>query len=62
MDDLNGVQSDTCILQIIIQQKLQVDLLLIGEEGKRHYVRIKDFNTFLCDHILHDALALGYQN
>ena len=62
MNDLNGVSSDTCILQIIIQQKLQVDLLLIGEEGKRHYVLIKDFNTFMCDHILHDALAIGYQN
>ena len=25
-------------------------LLLIGEEGKRHYVFIKDFNTFMDDH------------
>ena len=30
-----------------------VDLLLIGEEGKRHYVFIKDFNTFTYDHTLH---------
>ena len=30
-----------------------VDLLLIGEEGKRHYVFIKDFNTFMYDHSLH---------
>ena len=29
------------------------DLLLIGEEGKRSYVLIKDFNTFMCNHILH---------
>ena len=29
------------------------DLLLIGEEGKRHYVLIKDFNTFMYDHTLH---------
>ena len=30
-----------------------VDSLLIGEEGKRHYVLIKDFNTFMYDHTLH---------
>ena len=30
-----------------------VDLLLIGEEGKRDYVLIKDFNTFRYDHSLH---------
>ena len=30
-----------------------VDLLLIGEEGKRHYVLIKDFNTFMRDDTLH---------
>ena len=30
-----------------------VDLLLIGEEGKRHYVVIKGFNTFMYDHTLH---------
>ena len=29
-----------------IYQK-QIDLLLIGKEGKKHYVHIKDFNTFL---------------
>ena len=29
-----------------------VDLLLIGE-GKRHYVLIKDFPTFMSDHTLH---------
>ena len=26
-----------------------VDLLLIGEEGKRHYVLNNDFNTFMND-------------
>ena len=26
-----------------------VDLLLIGEEGKRHYVLIKDSSTFMYD-------------
>ena len=25
----------------------------MGKEGKRHYVLIKDFNTFLCDHSIH---------
>ena len=34
------------------EEKL-VDLLLIGEEGKRHYVLIKDFNTFMYDLSLH---------
>ena len=29
-----------------------VDLLFIGEEGKRHCVLIKDFNTFMCNHAL----------
>ena len=26
---------------------------LIGKQGKRHCVPIKDFNTFIYDHILH---------
>ena len=30
-----------------------VDLLLIGEEGKRHIVLIKDFNIFMYYHTLH---------
>ena len=25
----------------------------MGEKGKRHYVFIKDFNTFMYDHTLH---------
>ena len=29
-----------------------IDLLLIRKEGKRHYVLIKDFNTFMYDHTL----------
>ena len=29
------------------------DLLLIEAEGKRHYVFIKNFNTFMYDHTLH---------
>ena len=32
-------------------EKKHVDLLLT--EGKRHYVVIKDFDTFIYDHILH---------
>ena len=30
-----------------------VDLLLKGEGDKKHYVLIKDFNTFMYDHTLH---------
>ena len=30
-----------------------VDLLLIGEESKKHYVLIKDFNTFKFHHTLY---------
>ena len=29
-----------------------VDLLLIGEECKRHYDLLKDFNSFMYDHTL----------
>ena len=31
------------------------NLLLIGEEGKRHYVLVKDSNTFRYDHTLHSG-------
>ena len=31
-------------------QKKAIDLLLIVEEGKRHYFLIKYFNTFMYDH------------
>ena len=34
-------------------KKNNVDLFLIGEEGKRHYLLIKDFNTFMYHHTLH---------
>ena len=30
-----------------------VVLLVIGEDGKRHYVLIKDSNTFMYDHTFH---------
>ena len=30
-----------------------IDLLLIGEGEKKHYVLIKNFNTFMYDHTLH---------
>ena len=30
-----------------------IDLLLIGKEGKRHYVLIKYFNTLMYNHTLH---------
>ena len=32
-----------------------VGLLLIGEEDKRHYVLIKDFNTFMYAYTLHSG-------
>ena len=34
-------------------EEKHVDLLLIGEEGKRHHVLIKDFNAFMFDHTWH---------
>ena len=34
-------------------EEKHVDLLLIKEEEKRHYVLIEDFNTFMYDHSLH---------
>ena len=34
-------------------EEKNVDLLLIEEEGKRHYVLNKDFNTFIYDHTLY---------
>ena len=29
------------------------DLILIKDKGKKHYVLIKDFNTFMYNHTLH---------
>ena len=43
-------------IQFIYQQcceEKHVELLLKGEKGKRHYVLIKDFNTFTYDRTLH---------
>ena len=34
-------------------KKNVVNLSLIGEEGKRHYVVIKDFNAYTYDHTLY---------
>ena len=36
-----------------IREDKHIDLLLIGEKSKRHYVLIKDLNTFMYDHTLH---------
>ena len=33
--------------------KRHVNLLLTGDESKRHYIRIKDFNTCMYDHALY---------
>ena len=46
-------QNIQSVYQKNIVKKKHVDLLLIGEEGKRHYVLIIDFSTFMYDHILH---------
>ena len=44
-------------IQSICQKKQteekHVDLLLIGEEGKRQYALFKDFNTLMYDYTLH---------
>ena len=42
-----------CIKKVLCCEEKYVDLLLISEEGKRHYVLIKDFNTFMYDYNLH---------
>ena len=34
-------------------EEKHVDLLLIGEEDKKHYILNDDFNTVLYDHGLH---------
>ena len=34
-------------------QEKHFNLLLIEEKGKRYYVIIKDFNTFIYNHTLH---------
>ena len=57
MNALNGVFSNIYILPIIIQKKIErltyVGLIFIEEKGKKHYVLVKDFNTFLYDQTLH---------
>ena len=35
-------------------RKKHVHISLIGEEGKKQYAFIKDFNTFLHYHTVHD--------
>ena len=46
-----GKTSNLCIWKCF--EEKHVDLLLSREEGKRHYVLIKDFNTFMYNHTLH---------
>ena len=51
------------ILAMIIRENIQfikkkceekyINLLLIGEERKRHYILINHFNIFMYDHTLH---------
>ena len=42
--------------------KRHIDLLLILEEGKRHYVFIKHFNTCMYDHKLHQLLYADFES
>ena len=36
-------------------EEKHVNSLFTGEEGKRHYTLIKDFNTIMYDHTLYDG-------
>ena len=36
-------------------EEKHVDILLIGEEGKSHYVFMKDFDLFMYDHTLYSG-------
>ena len=36
-------------------EEKHVDLLLIEEKGKSHYVLVKHFNKFMYNHTLHDG-------
>ena len=49
--------SDSIVEAIINESDIDgvFDLLLIEEEGKTHYVLIKDFNTYMSDLTLHRA-------
>ena len=40
-----------CMYEKCCEDK-HVDLLLIGAEGKTHYIFIKNFSTFMYDHTL----------
>ena len=42
--------------------KRHIDLLLIVEEGKRHYVLIKYFNTCMYDHTLHQLIYANFES
>ena len=44
------------IQSMLKKQEKHIDLLLIGEEGKSHYVLTKDFDTFVYDHTLHHGI------
>ena len=40
-------------LEKISYEEKHVNLLLIREKGRKHYVLIKDFNSLMYDHTLH---------
>ena len=41
-------------------EEKHLKLLLMGEGEKKHYVFIKDFNTFVYDHTLHIFVVIAY--
>ena len=48
----NKEKCPICVSKKCCKEK-HSDLFLTGEDGKRHYVLIKDFNTFMYDYTLH---------
>ena len=50
-DYVNKVKHSINVSKKSFEEK-NVDFLLIGEEGKKYYVLIKDFNTFMYDYTL----------
>ena len=53
----NKVRYPICVSKKCCEDK-HVDLLLIDEGEKKHYVLIKDFNTFMHDQALHRGRRL----
>ena len=50
--DYENKEKHSIYVSIKCCEEKHIDLLLIGEKGNRHYVLIKDFNTFMYNHTL----------